>query len=204
MRREAREMKSKEAHIKWTMKREEEKLRKSEAKEAVIDHLSLQQGFRRGIQEYARDRATEAKTNLLRESRDFQEFKRSAKLIDKEVDQRWIKEEYAETKENSTYVTDLARTLPLEEQKIKVEENLERYRVFAEHHLEEQQREKIDYMEAELARQGAEIDLQLLKAKQEHDAALQSLEYIRDTQQFAPRAEKHLPTRPFTPLNRGL
>mmetsp|Transcript_36208 Transcript_36208/g.63798 ORF Transcript_36208/g.63798 Transcript_36208/m.63798 type:complete len:708 (+) Transcript_36208:116-2239(+) len=204
MRREAREMKSKEAQIKWSMKREEEKLRKSEAKEAVKDHLTLQQTFSKGIQEYAKERSSAGKNQLLRESRDFQEFKRSAKVIDREVDQRWIKEEYSATKENSEYVTELARTVPLEEQRVKVEENLERYRVFAEHNLEEQQRNKIDYTAAELARQGAELDLQLLQAKQEHDAALQSLEYIRNSQQVPPRNEKHLPTRPFTPLNRGL
>lgn len=204
MRREAREMKSMEAQIKWGMKREEEKMRKHEKEEDVRDNLTGQQAFAKGIKEYSAERALESKNKLLRESRDFQEFKRGSKVIDKEVDQRWIKEEYTATKENSEYVTELARTVPLEEQRTKVEENLERYRVFAEHNLEEQQREKIEEREFEMSRQEAELDLALLQAKQEHDAALQSLEYIRKSQEAPAREKHHLSTRPFTPLNRPL
>lgn len=204
MRREAREMKGVEAQLRWQMKRDEDKTRKNETREDASKIMQWRQEQKQGLQEYAADRALGDKITTLKESKDFQEFKRAVKQEDKEEEIQEAKELYNETKDNSEWTVEQKRTIPLEEQKLIVDQNLERYTLLSMYNIEESQREKYDARVAREELEETTLGYAMLEARKERDAALQSLEYFRQHQRESMPANKHIQSRPFYPNNQPI
>eukprot|EP00929_Paragymnodinium_shiwhaense_P063148 TRINITY_DN31566_c0_g1_i1.p1 TRINITY_DN31566_c0_g1~~TRINITY_DN31566_c0_g1_i1.p1 ORF type:complete len:578 (-),score=178.48 TRINITY_DN31566_c0_g1_i1:229-1962(-) len=195
VRRETREMKSMEAHLKWNMRREEDKQRKTEKQEDRRNHLVEQQDFRQGCKELDAERKAQQKITDIGESRDFQETKRAVKAAQKEEDISLVKESYLESKENSEYNVAQKKQVLTENAQQRIEEHLERYQVFAEYNLEEQQREKAEYREAQLAMEQQEMNHKMMHVKMERDRALASLEHLRTHQHKQVNSSHHLIAR---------
>lgn len=204
MRREAREMKAMEAQLKWNMKRMEDKQRKSEGKEDSLDLMKWRKERKQGLTEYAANRALHDKQVNLKESQDFQEFKRAVHQVAKEDELQNMKEEYLETKDVSEWNTHLRKTIPEEERQAIVDANLENYALLSEYNMEAMQHEKMDQ---KLAREDAEelsLGYQFMEAQRERDEALQSLEFFRMQQRLGPAQGQDIPTRPFSTGNSPL
>merc|ERR1719373_1524342 len=95
---------------------------------------------------------------------------------------RDTQEEYLETKENASYRVELRKLELAERQRAPIEENLEKFRVLAEHNLEEQRREDVEIREARMLAEAAEMAQTMAKAQKERELALQSLEHVRASQ----------------------
>jgi len=197
-------MKAMEGQLKWSMKRDEEKLSIQEAKEDVREVMNWRQGQKTEISQCASVREQQKKVENLDENRTFQEFKRDAKVVDVKVNSQRINEEYLEKKEHSEWAMDLKRTLPLEEQKIIVDAHLEGYTHISMYNIEEAQREKFEQKISRDDDEELNLSYQMLEARRERDSALQSLEYYRAQQRLDMPGQNDIPTRPFSPLTKPL
>jgi len=197
-------MKAMEAQLKWNMKRSEDKQRKNEAKEDIMDTMKWRQDRKKGLDEYAANRALQEKQVHLKESQEFQEFKRAVHQVAKEDELQNIKEEYLEIKEVSEWNIHLRKTLPEEERRAIEDANLENYALLSEYHMEAMQQER---MEQKFAREEAEelsLGYEFMQAQRERDEALQSLEFFRMQQRLGPAHDQDIPTRPFSTGNSPL
>lgn len=197
-------MKAMEGQLKWAMKRDEEKQIKHEGKQDTRDVMEWRQQQAKELAECAGERETQKKGANLEEARMFQEFKRDAKGREFKREAQVIKEQYAEKKENSEWAMDLKRTLPLEERKLIVDANLERYTLMSMYNIEESQKEKIEEKMSRDDAEEADLGFKLLEARRERDAALQSLEFFRSQEKLNMPAGQSIPTRPFSPNNQPL
>lgn len=136
-------------------------------------------------QNYAAVAAKEEKDIALQESHDFQVFKREVNQSEKDEEQQKIHDKYLETKENSEWQVELKKIIPIEQRREIIEEHLEKYRVFAEYNLEEQQRDKFEQREAQLLQEQAEMDFLLRQAATERENAFHSLELIKEKHQMS-------------------
>jgi len=192
-------MKSMEAQLKWTMKREEDNQRKNETREDASKLMGWRQDRKKGLKEYGAQRKQDDKLTSLREQRDFQEFKRVVKQVGKEEEPLRANEAYNESKDNSDWAADLKRTMPLEERKLIVDANLEKYTLVSMFHVEESQREKLEQKIVREELEETDLSHQMLQARKERAAALQSLEIIREQQRLSAPASRHIASRPFDP-----
>lgn len=204
MRREAREMKAMEGALKWNMMREEDKQRKNDQREDAIGIMHWRQERKKGLDEYAADRAYADKITALKDSRNFQEFKRDTRSTAKEDEIQAMKDEYIESKEDSEWQMDYKRMVPQEDRKLIVDQHLERYALMSMYSLEEKERQrteqKMDRDEAEEMQLGYEY----LQARRERDDALRALEYARTKKDMNAPAQIDIPSRPFVPDNQPL
>jgi len=196
VKRETREMRAMETQIKASMKREEEKIRKSEKQQDVKELMSWRQEQRKAGLEHAAARARENKRLDLEESRHYQETKRANKQVEKEAETQIVKEDYLDTKENSSWRVEEVKARIPAERRLVVESNLEKHRVFAEYKLETQSYEEAEQREARAAFESQEMSHMMLLAKQQKELALESLELTRGRQHDAVPPRTHLPARP--------
>lgn len=194
--RETRELKAQEAQLKANMKREEDKQKKLEKREDEQETMEWRQELRAAMLEHEAQIKKEQTATDNTESREFQEHKRAVKGVNKETELQLIREDYTETKENSEWAVEAKKIAMAEWPKPIIEENLEKYRLMAEYNLEEQQREDEERKEVRAAKEQSEMDLMLLKARQERELALQALEYTRTQQGTAVPPGRHLAARP--------
>lgn len=204
MQKEAREMKAMEAQLKWNMKREEDKMRKQITKEDARDLAIWRREQEEDIAQYASKRAQENKLIELEESRDYQEFKRYVHNEQKECEIIDNKDQYAETKFNSDWDVELKRTVPLQENKERVDANLERLAHIANYKMEKDREEKFEENLARDLEENTLMQYQLQKAKEEKDEALRNLDFFRIQQQCAISTENDIASRPFLPLDQTL
>lgn len=196
VKRETREMKAMEAQLKWGMKRDEEKARKVEKVHDKKDLMQWRQDQQRDALDYASAKKRETKLIELQESRDFQETKRAVKQAEKEEQLALAKEQHIETVEHSEWHIELKKVTDAERQRLVIEEHLERYQHFAEHNLEEQQREKQEQRASAQESEEQEMKFMMQKAMADRDKALASLDHFRSTQTIAVTGTHHHPARP--------
>jgi|Transcript_82994 hypothetical protein len=204
MQKEAREMRAMEAKMKWDMKREEDKTRKNTQLEDARDLADWRQQQENDIAEFVSNRNRKQKETELGESRDYQEFKRFDHNRQKEDELKEQIEDYTETKLNSEWEVELKRTVPLEENRERVDANLERITCLTNYNL---QKERLDVQEARFDRYLEENTLmqyQLQKAKDERDAARESLKFFTTQQKCSIAIENEIPSRPIVPLDHTL
>lgn len=207
MRREAREMKAMEGQLKWTMKRDEDKQKSQDSRQDKLAVMKWRQEQAKGLQEYAGDRANNFKLTNLRDQRDFQEFKRSAKKSDQEEDLQQMKDQYVESKDVSEFATEMKRIVPIEDRKVLIDQNLDRCALMSMYALEESQREKQQQTYDRNEFEEVELGHQMLQASKERDSALQSLEFFRlQSRQTTENSQIwNIPSRPpIVPDNRPI
>jgi len=204
MQKEAREMKAMEAKMKWDMKREEDKTRKNTQLEDSRDLADWRQQQENDTAELVSNRNRKQKETELVESRDYQEFKRFDHNRQKEDELKEQIEDYTELKLNSEWEVELKRSVPLEENKERVDANLERITCLTNYNL---QKERLDVQEARFDRYLEENTLmhyQLQNAKDERDAARESLKFFTTQQKCSIAIENEIPSRPIVPLDHTL
>lgn len=197
-------MKAMEAQLIWQMKRDEDKQRKTEQKQDDNDMMRWRQDRKQGLKEYAENRALTDKRTCLRDSYDFQEFKREAHVHQHQEELLDFKDEYEKTKEESDWQVELKRALPLEEQRLVVDQNLERYELLATYATQEAACEKMSIKETRQLNENLEFGNQLREARKERDEALKSLEYFRTQERAVVHDNVDIPTRPIVPNNRAV
>lgn len=196
VRRETREMKAMESQMKFTMRREEEKAKKAERLDDQKELMEWQQEQKRVRSAAGVQRLQEAKVAEVQESRGFQEFKRSAKQAEKEVDNLLITDLYVECKDHSEWrVVDKMKFI-VEEERLVIEANLEKYKTVAEASLAELQREQEAQAFSEQERLQQEMKQLMDTAKAEREQSLHALEFVRAHKDKQVRAGTHLPSRP--------
>jgi hypothetical protein len=204
MQKEAREMKAMEAQLKWSMKRDEDKMRKDITKQDARDLATWRREREESIAEYAKKRQREDKVTQLDESREYQEFKRSVQAEVKEVEIQEHKIDYEETRATSEWEVDLKRTVPLEEERVRIEANLAKYHDLGTYKLQKDRQEKLEENFARDLEENTVMNLQLQQAKEERDEALKSLDYFRTQQNRSIPTENDIASRPFLPLDQTL
>lgn len=196
VRRETRDMKALERKLKFSMDREQEKAKMEEKKADANEIHQWRQQQEAVMREHVAETKMMQKVVDLEDSKDFQEFKRSLRPLERDEEARTAKEAYMESKENSEWRVDLTKQVLAERESELLESRLENCRVFAEHNLMEQKRECMDQIEARLAAESREMDFALFEAKRERDLALQGLEHARRNQILAIPENKHLAGNP--------
>lgn len=182
IRRETREMKTTETQVKAAMRREEEKQKKSEKERDQKDILDWRKQQRDERQAYDAERKMQQKTDELDDNREYQAYKRSLKEADKDQELQDIRAAYHEAKDDAAYNAEVLKQELAERQRLPVQENLEKYRTLADAKNQERQREELDQHETRLTTEQFELEHRMMLARQERDAALQSLEFIRNHQ----------------------
>lgn len=181
-----------EAQMRWNMKREEDKQRKQEKSFDRKQHLVDQQEFKAGIQERDRERKAENAQKDIEESRDFQETKRAVRQAAKDEEINLNKDAYVESKENASYIVEQTKLLAAERAQTRIEDNLERYQLVAEYNLDQQQREKMEEREAQLAFEQQEMTHKMRQVKLERDRALECLEHLKNNQHRTVNSQNHM------------
>jgi len=204
MQREAREMKAMEGKLKWGMKREEEKQVKRLQAEDNLKTMKWRQQETKNFREEAETREVMKKNERLNDAKKFQDFKRDAKQREIKRNEARASAEYLEDKEYSERVVEDKRSLPLEAKRMIIDSNMERLADLANYNLMEAQQQKYEQQLSRELLEEQDLSLQMLAARKERDAALQSLEFFRNQQRLALPDGRDIPTRPFSPSNKPL
>lgn len=194
LRRETREAKAEDASIKWAMKREEDKEKRKEKKKDVAEIMDWRQAENKKMLELAAEKKKVQKVLEMQESREFEEFKREKKGEEKAIKVQEFEEAYLETKDVSEWNAERNRAFPPEDRAFIIDQNLEKYRLFAEYALMEQTMEKQDRMDNEALREQQEMDYLINQAKREKEEALQGLEFFRAQREMDIPQQQHLPS----------
>lgn len=204
MQREAREMKAMEGKLKWGMKREEEKQVKCLQAQDNLKTIKWRQQETKNFGEEAETREVMKKNERLNDAKKFQDFKRDAKQREIKRNEARASAEYLEDKEYSERVVEDKRSLPLEAKRMIIDSNMERLADLANYNLMEAQQQKYQQQLSRELLEEQDLSLQMLAARKERDAALQSLEFFRNQQRLALPDGRDIPTRPFSPSNKPL
>lgn len=194
LRRETREAKAEDAGIKWSMKREEDKEKRKEKKKDVAEIMDWRQAENKKMLELAAEKQKVQKVLEMQESREFEEFKREKKGEEKAIHIQEYEEAYLETKDVSEWNKERDRAFPPEDRAFIIDQNLEKYRLFAEYALMEQTMEKQERMDNEALREQQEMDYLINQAKREKEEALQGLEFFRAQREVGIPEQQHLPS----------
>merc|ERR1712137_1459141 len=110
------------------------------------------------MQNVEADRRREQREIDIQDSRKFQEAKRLTRELAQEEDARFANSLYIESKENAQYNADRKRIEPMVEEKVRVEDNLEKYRTFAEYQFMEKEQLKEEERTSQHAQQQSEAE----------------------------------------------
>lgn len=177
-RREVREIKAAEANMRWNMERHDKATKLQEQKEHDDEIRDWRQGQQDAMNAYIAEKTHETKLAELQDSRNFVEFKREVRGIEKAENQKIVHETYLEGIENAVYREAVAKELELEDKEVakqKIEKVLDQRDIKKARKISEQQeaennrRFEADLEMSHLARQLA----------REKDTLLQSLEHTR-------------------------
>jgi len=196
LKKETLEIRATEAHLKWAMKRDEEKLRSGERKADSREVLTSRRAQRDETARHldAERRSRKEQENL--DSRNFQEQKRMQKDLQKEDEERRKSQEYLENKEHSEWSMATAKMAHAERPKPIIEANLEKYQTMAAFRHEEHAREKQEAMDARGSEEHAELEHTILQLQRDRELAMSSLEHTRMNQQLPIPDGQHLAARP--------
>jgi len=196
VKRETREIKAMESQLKWSMKREEDKTRRIAKNEEKAEIMAWRDEQRRATNGYFEVQRKEQEATYLRDSKDYQETKREARAAHKEEELGKIRDTYIEGLENSEWNVELKKATMAHQRQVVVEDNLERYRLVAEHNLELQQQEQFEETESRIARETADMNARMELARVDRDKALAALEHLRRNQHLPVTSHHHLMSRP--------
>lgn len=194
LRRETREAKAEDAAIKWSMKREEDKEKKKEKKSDQVEIMEWRQGENKKMLELAAEKKKVQKVLEMQESREFEEFKRDKKAEEKVTKIQEYEDVYLETKDVSEWNAERNKAFPPEDRAFLIDQNLEKYRLFAEYAIMEQTMEKQESMDNEALREQQEMDYLINQAKRDKESALQGLEFFRAQREAAIPEQRHVPS----------
>lgn len=106
---EVREIRSMEAKMKWDLKRSELQRTADEAKATEDDIREWRAKDAEDMKALVEEKERDFRTTVLMESKEFQEFKRERKALEREEDLRVIDEEYDKNIENAAWRADLMK-----------------------------------------------------------------------------------------------
>lgn len=190
--REVREIKAIESQLRWNMNREERKGRLSEAKATVDEIRDWRWKQSEEMKAYKAAKAKENKITELRESKSFQEFKREAKVNDKEEEKRQIREEYLQDREHAQWRAELAKAVH-EREKETVTNRIEDYLELRDIRNFQKEQEKVEADENRAFEQSLEMAAIAREIEKEREQLLQTLELSRAAQR-APHRSNMAPT----------
>jgi len=179
VRREAAELKATEAAVQATMCREEEEQRRREKARGEHELMQQRGQEREEMKSYCATLQQQRRKVELGQRQAFLEHKRELKAAANIQEQEEIHEAYLEHKEAAEYNAELVKQKCAEEQWLPIEANIERYTTLAAARDEEKRHEVQEQQEERARRERAEMELLLLQAQQEREAALQSLDHVR-------------------------
>jgi len=186
--REVREIKAIESHLKANMTREEKKERQTESKTSAEEMRDWRWRQNEEMKAFKAAKAQITKVAELRENKQFQEFKRETKVETKFKTQKEITEEYSQNKEEAQYRASLVKAVHHQENelvKARVEDYLEN-REIAGMSKEAQKMEEEENRAHEQSLEMAAIAREIAKEKQE---MLEMLEHSRAAQRAPPRID---------------
>lgn len=187
-------MKSVQSSIKWTMQREEKKLKTREERKDKKNGLEDNEKWLKEMRALEEDINSSQTEEELSNQKKYQEFKREMKQIAEEEDLQRQNINYLEHKENSEWTAEMRRSQHMEEQKLIVEEHLEQTNFLAEYRLEEQQQLDFDTRKDRAEQEFRDMQLAFMKAQKEKEAAMEALEFARSARQVPVTPDLHLPT----------
>lgn len=106
---EVREIRSMEAKMKWDLKRSELQRKADEAKATEDDIREWRAKDAEDMKAFVEEKERDFRNTVLMESKEFQEFKRERKALEREEDLRVIDEEYDKNIENAAWRADLMK-----------------------------------------------------------------------------------------------
>jgi len=179
LRREAREMKSAEAQVKFNMRREEQKQKKLEKDREAQELLEWRNQSRGEALAYSDYTKRQQRAMELEDRQNFHEYKRVVREVRQAELAQEINEEYLSSKESSEYRVEMQRIEQSEERRELLEARKESLLTLSEAKADEKAREDHEEQERRDAADQAEMEHQLMLAQRERDEALQNLECVR-------------------------
>jgi hypothetical protein len=179
--REMREIKAMESQIGWEMLREEKSQVKTEKKEAEADIMEWRNQLAAGMKEIAEVKAHEQKVEDLKESKQFQEFKRDRKQVDKDEELQVMKEQYQADLEFSQMQAEIAKTSGLDRHAMNLE-HLEDIEVLRENKTQERIQEKSDVEKERAIEQRLNFNHQATQLRSQKEELLKNLQMLRSVQ----------------------
>lgn len=179
LRKEMRSIKNEESSLKWSLKREEVKAVVVEVKEERKDLAAWRQQQLDTIRMYASERQHAALLAELVQNKDFQEFKRSSKLVTKVENVQRSVEDYLYVKDFSMWLANKLRVDHSEMQRDRCAANLEKIQHMADVQIEDLMRERIETQEDRMLAEQLDLCMQLASAKQEREALIESTEQLK-------------------------
>lgn len=190
--REVREIRSVEAQMRWNLQRQEKRetvLAEKEASEELRDWRWRQSDE---MKAYVTEKAKETKVVELDESRNFQEFKREVKTVQREEEKRLIQEEYMQDMENARWVAELASEENNQNREL-LQERLHDIRELKDMRVSEKIKEKATVDQDRALEQNLEMANMARALAKEKEKLLQSLQYARQCQKAPPLGGKRSP-----------
>lgn len=194
LKKEAREARAEDAAIKWSMKRDEDKEKKKEKKSDQAEIMQWRQNENKKMKELAAEKKKVQKVLELQEAREFEDFKREKKTEHKATKIKANEDVYLETKDASEWAAEKKKAFPPEDRAFIIDQNLEKYQLFAEYAINQQALDRQDRAEAEVQREQQEMDYLISQARQEREQAIQGLEFFRAQREAAIPEQQHLPS----------
>jgi hypothetical protein len=179
--REMREIKALESQIGWEMHREEKAQVVNEKKEAEKDIMEWRNQLASGLKEFAESKAFEQKIEDLGASKEFQEFKRDRKQVDKEENLQLIKEQYEADTEFSQMQAEIAKTAALDRHAMNLE-HLEEIQVLREVKIQEKVQEKTTEEQERALEQRLNFKHQATQLRSQKEEMLRNLQMLRSVQ----------------------
>merc|ERR1712137_729165 len=179
-----REIRSMEAKMKWDIKRAELQHKAEEAKATEDDFREWRAKEAEDMKALVEEKERDFRATVLMESKEFQEFKRERKALEREEDLRVIDEEYDKNIENAAWRADLMKAA-IEKDKALLKERAEDLNEIKDiKNLQKMQ----DQAAIEEQRQSEKISEMLRMERElakEKERLLASLEFTRSCQSTA-------------------
>jgi len=164
--------------MKWNMQREERKDTVHQAKAVEEDIRDWRWHQSDEMKAYVEEKALQTKLGDLQESKEFQEFKREIKALEKEEDQQYITEMYLQDVENASWRTELAHIVGQRDKEI-IADRREDVQHFKDFKLDQRLQEKVEEEEHRAIEQSLEMANLTRQLEKEKEQLLQSLQFTR-------------------------
>lgn len=196
--REVREIRAAEAQARWNLTRDEKKERVYEEKTETEEIRDWRWKQSDEMKVFVDEQDHEIRTVELKESKDFQEFKREYKKDIKEEEQKFIHEVYVDDTDHAAWRAELAREASRRERELVVEK-VEEVQETRELRQGRQQQEQAIQEQERALEQSLEISNLARQLALEKEQLLQTLEYTRGCQRAtAPAARRDRQTLPVS------
>lgn len=184
---EVREIKAIESHLKWNMQREEKKEKLIEAKATVQEIRDWRWKQKDEMQAYAAAKTAEVKEADLKDSKAFQEFKREAKAVNAAEEKKQITEDYVKDRENAQWRAELCKAVQ-EREKDAVNGRLDDVLEIREIRNHQKEQEKLEADENRAHEQTLEMAAIAREIAKEKEELLENLEFSRKAHMAPPRS----------------